>query len=46
MVDTKELYWSGNEDMSLNSHTIKMCVEITLGYYGGNSEIVHNYIYI
>lgn len=38
MVDTKELYWIGNEDMSLNSHTIKTCGEITLGYYGGNSE--------
>lgn len=38
MVDNNRLYWLGNEDMSLNKHTIKICGEITLGYYGGNSD--------
>jgi serine/threonine protein phosphatase PrpC len=38
MANNKGLYWIGNEDMSLNKHTIKTCGEITLGYYGGNSE--------
>ncbi len=38
MLETKELYCIGNEDMSLDKYTIKTCGEITLGYYGGNSE--------
>lgn len=38
MTDNNRLYWLGSEDMSLNKHTIRICGEITLGYYGGNSD--------
>jgi len=38
VTDNNRLYWLGNEDMSLNKHTIRICGEITLGYYGGNSD--------
>lgn len=38
MTDNNRLYWLGNEDMSLNKHTIRVCGEITLGYYGGNTD--------
>ncbi|MEG2290366.1 MAG: PP2C family serine/threonine-protein phosphatase [Clostridium sp.] len=37
MSNTNSLYWVGNEDMSLDKHTIRMCGDITLGYYGGNT---------
>jgi hypothetical protein len=38
MANVKGLYWIGNEDISLNIHTIKTLGETTLGYYGGNTE--------
>ena len=38
MADSNSICWSGNEDLSLNKYTIKKCGEITLGYYGGNTE--------
>lgn len=38
MTDNNSIYWIGNEDMSLDKWTIRTCGEITLGYYGGNSE--------
>jgi len=38
MANGNSLCWIGNEDMSLDKNTIKMCGEITLGYYGGNIE--------
>lgn len=38
MADSNKLYWIGNEDMSLDKQTIKICGEIILGYYGGNSN--------
>lgn len=38
MADSNSKCWYGNEDLSLNKHSIKKCGEITLGYYGGNTE--------
>lgn len=38
MADSNRICWIGNEYMSLDKQTIKMCGEITLGYYGGNTE--------
>ena len=38
MAESNKVCWNGNKDMSLDKSTIKRCGDITLGYYGGNTE--------
>jgi hypothetical protein len=38
MYSNSKLRWLGSEDKSLDKCTLRECGDITLGYYGGNTE--------